>query len=117
MCARRVHSDHESLGTLAELARPEFEAFLGVNNAFERKNGALSIKYRQLIAIAVACTIQCEYCMNAHATAAKKAGATREEIAEAVFAAEAIRASSCVMHAALALKYFDEATIPAHVDR
>ncbi len=40
---------------------------------------------------------------------AKKAGATREEIAEAVFVAAALRAGAAVTHGTLALKFFDQA--------
>jgi AhpD family alkylhydroperoxidase len=110
------HADLGRLGDLAELARPEFEGFLGLNNAFERKNGRIPQKYRELMAIAVAATTQCPYCLDVHASAAKKAGATREEVAEAVFVAAALRAGAAVTHGTLALKLFDRATIPAHVD-
>lgn len=112
-----AHGDLNSLSSLADLARPEFEAFLGVNNAFERKNGSIPIKYRELIAIAVACTIQCPYCIDVHTLGAKKAGASRQEVAEAIFAAAALRAASSVTQGTLALRLFDDAKIPAHSDQ
>lgn len=104
------HADLKSLSTLAELARPEFEGFLGLDNAFARKNGNIPPKYRELMAIAVACTTQCPYCLEVHTAAAKKAGATREEVAEAVFAAAALRAGAAVTHGTLALKLYDRVT-------
>jgi AhpD family alkylhydroperoxidase len=110
------HADLAHLGELAELARPEFEGFLGLNNAFERKNGRIPPKYRELMAVAVAATTQCPYCLDVHTSAAKKAGASREEIAEAVFVAAALRASAAVTHGTLALKLYEKAAIPAHVD-
>ena len=110
------HSDLGRLSDLAELARPEFEGFLGLNNAFERKNGRIPPKYRELMALAVAATTQCPYCLDVHTAAAKKAGASREEVAEAVFVAAALRAGAAVMHGTLALKLFDESSIPAHID-
>lgn len=54
-------------------------------------------------------TTQCPYCIEAHVAGAKKAGATREEIAEAVFVAAALRAGAAVTHGTLALKFFDQA--------
>lgn len=110
------HIDLTTLGTLAELARPEFEGFLGLDNAFGRKNGQIPLKYRELMAIAIACTTQCPYCLDVHTAAAKKAGATREEVAEAVFAAAALRAGAAVTHGTLALKLYDRA-IPAESSR
>ena len=40
--------------------------------------GAIPVKYKELIAVAVAVTTQCPYCMNIHANNARKAGATRK---------------------------------------
>jgi alkylhydroperoxidase/carboxymuconolactone decarboxylase family protein YurZ len=42
-----------------------------------------------------------------HTRKAKLAGATREEVAETVFIAAALRAGAAVTHGALALKLFD----------
>jgi AhpD family alkylhydroperoxidase len=110
------HTDLEQLADLAGLARPEFEGFLGLNNAFERKNGRIPPKYRELMALAIAATTQCPYCLDVHTAAAKKVGATREEVAEAIFVAAALRAGAAVTHGTLALKLFDQATVPAHAD-
>jgi AhpD family alkylhydroperoxidase len=103
------HADLLQLSELDKLARPEFEGFLGLNNAFERKNGAIPPKYRELMAVAIAATTQCPYCMEVHTAQAKRAGATREEVAEAVFVAAALRASGAVTHGTLALKLYDRA--------
>ncbi len=45
---------------------------------------ALSPKVKSLISLAVAAQIPCEYCIYADTMSAKQAGATEEEIAEAV---------------------------------
>jgi alkylhydroperoxidase/carboxymuconolactone decarboxylase family protein YurZ len=47
--------------------------------------------------------------MEAHAKAAKAAGATREEMTEATLLAAAIRAGAATTHGAMALKFFDQA--------
>jgi len=102
-------TDVRLLKDMRKLAPADFEAWLGLERIFNREDGAISPKYRQLIGIAVACTIQCPYCLEAHAKAAKAAGATREEIAEAAFLSAAIRAGGSATHGAMALKFFDQA--------
>ena len=74
-----------------------------------RDDGQIPRKYRELIALAVALTTQRVYCIDAHAKAAKKAGATREEIAETSFLAAALRAGGAAAHGTLALRLYDEA--------
>ena len=73
-----------------------------------REDGAIPKKYRELIALAVACTTQCPYCLEIHAKAAKKAGASREEVVEASLLAAALRAGGAATHGAMALKFFDK---------
>ena len=68
-----------------------------------------SVKYRELIALAVALTTQCAYCLDSHTRNAAKAGATREEIAETVFMAAALRAGGAVGHGLLTMKLFNKA--------
>ena len=46
-------------------------------------DGAISVKYKELIAVAVAVTTQCPYCIDIHSSNARKAGATDAEIVEA----------------------------------
>jgi AhpD family alkylhydroperoxidase len=59
---------------------------------------ALPPKTKTLIALAVAAQIPCEYCVYADTIAAKQAGATDEEIAEAVGMAALTRHWSTVFH-------------------
>ena len=73
-----------------------------------RTDGAIPQKYRELLALAVACTTQCPYCLDVHTRGAKRAGATREEVAEVAFLAAALRAGAAVTHGALTLKLFDK---------
>jgi AhpD family alkylhydroperoxidase len=99
--------DLKLLGEMRRLAPKDFEAWLGLDSIVKREDGALPRKYRELIAIAVACTTQCPYCLEVHAGAARAAGATREEVAEAAFLAAALRAGGAATHGAMALKFFD----------
>ena len=65
--------------------------------------GAIPVKFKELIAIAVGVTTQCPYCIEFHAKRAKQAGATDAEITEATMVAAAIRAGGAVIHATHAL--------------
>lgn len=65
--------------------------------------GALSKKTKALIALAVAHAVQCPYCIDAWAQGSKSAGATPEEITEAVHVAAAIRGGASLIHGLQAL--------------
>ena len=68
-------------------------------------DGAIPVKYKELIAVAVALTTQCPYCIDIHGGNARKAGATEEEIVEAAMVAAALRAGGAVTHATHALPH------------
>src|SRR5437867_4282759 len=93
---------------MSKLAPVEFEAWLALDNIVRRADGAIPKKYRELIALAVACTTQCPYCIEAHAKAAKSVGATREEVVESSLLAAALRAGGAATHGTMALKFFDQ---------
>ncbi|MFL5264613.1 MAG: carboxymuconolactone decarboxylase family protein [Anaeromyxobacteraceae bacterium] len=101
-------ADLKLIPELKKLAPAEFAGFVALDSVVGREDGSIPRKYRELIAIAVACTTQCPYCLDVHTRGAKKAGATREEVAEAAFLSAALRAGAAVTHGALALKLFDE---------
>lgn len=61
-------------------------------------DGAIPVKYKELMALAVALTTQCTYCLEIHKVAAIKAGATEQELAETVFVATALRAGAALTH-------------------
>src|SRR2546426_9603091 len=67
--------------------RPSSKGFVELDAVVGRDDGAIPRKYRELIALAVACTTQCPYCLDVHSRAAKRVGATREEVAAASSAA------------------------------
>src|ERR1700675_4716648 len=60
--------------------------------------GAIPVKYKELIALAVAFTTQCPYCIEIHSNKARQAGATDPEIAEVVTIAAALRAGAAITH-------------------
>ncbi len=73
-------------------------------------DGALPGKTKQLIAVAVAHTTQCPYCIRGHTRAAMRAGATQEEIMEAIWVAAEMRAGGAYAHSALALDTINSAS-------
>lgn len=99
--------DLKRLRDLRKLAPAEFEAFAALDKIVGRTDGAIPPKYRELIALGVALTTQCPYCLDVHTANAKKAGATETELAETVFIAAALRAGAAATHGALALKLFE----------
>lgn len=104
------YHDSDDLKAIREfktLAPAEFKGFVELDSIVGRDDGQIPRKYRELIAIAVACTTQCPYCLDVHTKKAKKAGATREEVVEATLLAAALRAGAAATHGALALKLFD----------
>ena len=87
---------------MSELAPEVMKAFW----AFDRlavAEGAIPVKYKELIALAVALTTQCPYCIDIHTANARKAGATDAELTEAAMVAAALRAGGAVTHATHAL--------------
>ncbi len=70
--------------------------------------GALSRKSKHLMAMAVAHAIHCPYCIDAHTRSAYSAGATREEITEAIHVASVIRGGACLVHGVQALDALEE---------
>ncbi len=102
-------NDLKGIAQLEKLAPAEFKGFVALDAIVGREGGAIPKKYRELMALAVACTTQCPYCLDVHTRNAKKAGATREEVAEAAFIAASLRAGAAVTHGLLTLKLFDGA--------
>jgi len=66
--------------------------------------GAIPAKYKELMAVAVALTTQCPYCIQIHSDKAREAGASEQEISEVVVVAAALRAGAAITHGTHALK-------------
>jgi AhpD family alkylhydroperoxidase len=82
---------------LDELAPEAFKAFVAFDAA-AFKGGVIPLKYKELMAVAVALTTQCPYCIEIHGQKAKKAGATEQELAETTLVAAALRAGGAMTH-------------------
>ncbi|WP_240512041.1 carboxymuconolactone decarboxylase family protein [Paludifilum halophilum] len=86
------------------------EAFDGAMSFFHTAGGegTLSAKLKELIAVAVAHTTECPYCIDLHTQSADKAGASEKELAEAILVASALRAGGAYAHIANMIASYDE---------
>lgn len=97
--------DLKNLGKLKSLeanAPDATKAFWAFDKA-AMSPGAISTKNKELMALAVAFTTQCPYCIEIHSKRAREAGASEQEISEVVFVAAALRAGAAVTHGTHAL--------------
>ncbi len=108
MAEYQTPKDRAYTNTLLSSAPKESAAFLNLKYTAERSDGVIPVKYRELMSVAVALTTQCAYCIESHIQNAVEAGATREEIAETVFIAAAIRAGGAVGNGLMAMRLFEE---------
>ncbi|WP_173915498.1 carboxymuconolactone decarboxylase family protein [Halobacillus sp. Marseille-Q1614] len=91
----------------ADLAGDSFQGFIDFDQK-AMKSGVLAAKEKELIAVAVAHTTGCPYCIDIHTKGAKSQGASKEEIAESIFVATALKAGSAVAHSVNALNAYED---------
>jgi AhpD family alkylhydroperoxidase len=97
--------DMKNLGKLKALdanAPEAMKAFWAFDKA-AMAAGSISSKNKELIALAVAFTTRCPYCIEIHAKRAREAGATEQELAEVVAVAAALRAGGAITHGSHAM--------------
>ena len=87
------------LKTIAEIGRSSPDIVRGYRMIDDagKKADLLGPKIRELIALAVAVTVECDGCIVVHTEAALKAGATQKEIIEALGVAVAVKAGSALI--------------------
>ncbi|MBN2211944.1 MAG: carboxymuconolactone decarboxylase family protein [Sedimentisphaerales bacterium] len=69
-------------GKIAKAVPDATKAFGALHGAVI-KDGALSVKHKELIAMALGMALRCEPCLNLHIKKCLEVGATREEILDA----------------------------------
>jgi AhpD family alkylhydroperoxidase len=97
---------------IAEIGRVNPETVRGYRELTEAglKTTHLGAKTRELIALAVAVTRQCDGCITVHTDAAIKQGATREEIVEALGVAVAINAGAALVYSSRVMDAYAQKT-------
>lgn len=97
MAHRPEWANDKSARRLAELQPELFAKFLEFEELVYQP-GKLSTKFKELLAVGITHVTQCPACIAYHTAKAKEAGATDEEIAEAVFVAMELRAGAAIGH-------------------
>ncbi len=96
--------DLAKFGDIAEGSQPLADAFFSYyGKVFE--DGALSAREKALIALAVAHTVQCPYCIDAYTSESLEKGADLEQMTEAVHVAVAIRGGASLVHGVQMLEH------------
>jgi AhpD family alkylhydroperoxidase len=93
------------VGDLARLSPDTVKGYGTLGNAGQKTNH-LDAKVRELISLAVAIALRCDGCITVHADAARKLGATKEEVAEALGVAVAMNAGAAIVYSTRALDAF-----------
>ena len=77
----------ETMKAEVEKQDPEFLASWGQLSQVSKKPGALSLKDKELICVALSIAARCSYCIASHVKKSIENGATRNEILEVGFVA------------------------------
>ncbi|SIT39057.1 conserved hypothetical protein [Paraburkholderia piptadeniae] len=102
------HDLSERVRELSKLTPDTVTGIMALGQAGSKTNH-LDVKTRELIALAVAVTTRCDGCIAFHAAEAKNAGATKEELAEALGVAINLNAGAALVYTARTLDAFDKA--------
>ncbi|WP_174732421.1 carboxymuconolactone decarboxylase family protein [Mesobacillus harenae] len=97
----------QRLKEFSDLNGDIFKSFIAFDQQ-AMKPGELTAKEKELVAVAVAHTTGCPYCIDIHTKGAKGQGAALEEIAEAILVATALKAGSAIAHSVNALNAYDQ---------
>ena len=88
--------DHKNVERQPETSPETHDVFVEYEAAFE--GGAIPVKYKELMGVAVALATQCPYCTRTRFRKARQAGATERELSEAATVAAAVRRGAAVKH-------------------
>lgn len=92
-------SNLKKMGNLKDWAAEGFKGYSQFS-ATAMKEGKLSKKFKEIIAVAVAHATLCPYCIDVHTKGAEKEGATKEELSEAILVSSALLAGGAYAHMA-----------------
>jgi AhpD family alkylhydroperoxidase len=97
------------VGTLGKLSPETVRGYVQLGQA-GAKTGHFDAKTRELMALAVAITLRCDGCIANHTAEALKAGASQEELAEALGVAISVNAGAAMVYATRTLDAFAAAS-------
>jgi alkylhydroperoxidase/carboxymuconolactone decarboxylase family protein len=93
-------NDLKKFGEITEFQKELGENFFNYYNSVF-KDAALTAREKTLIALAVAHTEQCPYCIDAYTKDSLQRGITREEMMEAVHVGAAIKSGAALVHSTM----------------
>ena len=96
----------DGVSAFAKLSPDSVRGYVALTSA-SQKTGHFDAKTRELISLAVAITLRCDGCIAIHSAAARKNGASREEVAEALGIAIGINAGTALVYTTRALDAFE----------
>jgi AhpD family alkylhydroperoxidase len=97
------------VGEIGKLSPDTVKGYMTLSGA-GAKTGHLDAKTRELIALAVAISLRCDGCITVHSEEARKLGATKEEISEALSVAVTINAGAAIVYSTRTLDAFAAAS-------
>ncbi|MDN4073042.1 carboxymuconolactone decarboxylase family protein [Fictibacillus terranigra] len=100
-------SNLKKLANLNQLIPNGFRAYSRFNTE-ATKEGKLNAKLKELIAVSIAHTTECPYCIDVHTKSAQRAGSTKEELSEAILVAAALLAGGAYAHMANLIESYGE---------
>ena len=97
----------ENSKNLAKAQPKEMKAFRAFDGEVY-KDGALTVKEKELVTLGIAISVRCEGCIEVHVKSLVNLKATREEIAEVISVAVAMGGGPSSVYGAKALEAFDQ---------
>lgn len=91
---------------------PEVMRGLAIMDSAAAKSGHLEPKIHELISLAVAVTTRCDGCISVHTRKAVEAGASLEEISEALGVAIAMNAGAALTYSARVVETYQQISNP-----
>ena len=110
MDAAALRADARTLGRDLRRAIPDTYRAYGELHKAVLAPGALSTKAKELIALTIAITRECDGCIAAHAEGAARSGATTEEVAEAIGVAILMNGGPATVYGPRAYRAFRDVT-------
>ena len=109
-----AHIGHDTLAELRDPSRelrrliPDvYKGFVDTHKA-ALGEGVLDTRTKELVALAISVSTQCDGCIASHARGAAHAGATREEVAEIIGVAILMSGGPATVYGPRALAAFDD---------
>ncbi len=100
-------ADLKKFGKITELQEEMGKKFFDWYGTVFNGDTALTEREKSLIALAVAHTVQCPYCIDAYTSASLEKGADEEQMMEAVHVAAAIKSGAALVYGVQMMNHAD----------